>query len=226
MFTTDEVRGIYRARAARYDWTANLYYVIGFREQAYRRRAVAMLGASAGDTIVEMGCGTGLNFPLLERAVGPSGRIIGVDLTDAMLAKAGERVARYGWTNVDLIQVDAARFEFPPDLGGVISTFAITLVPEYDAVIRNAMRALRPGKRIVVLDIKLPERAPDWLVDVGVRIVRPFGITRDLSVRHPWESIQRHASRSSMNELYWGFSYITTGEAGSSSGRGPVPKGG
>jgi ubiquinone/menaquinone biosynthesis C-methylase UbiE len=213
MFTIEEVRGIYRKRAARYDWSANLYYLIGFREQAYRRRAVALLDAAPGDAIVEIGCGTGLNFPLLERAVGPNGRIVGVDLTDAMLAQARRRVARHGWTNVDLIQAEAARFDFPPNLGGVISTFAITLVPEYDEVIRRAVSALAPGRRIVILDFKLPERAPDWLVDLGVWIMRPFAVTRDLAVRHPWESVQRYAFRPSMSECYWGFAYIAAGEA-------------
>jgi len=114
---------------------------------------------------------------------------------DEVLRIYRKRAARYDWTNVELIQAEAARFEFPPNLGGVLSTFAITLVPEYDEVIRHAARALSPGKRIVVLDFKLPERAPDWLVDLGVWIMRPFAVTRDLAVRHPWESVLRHASR-------------------------------
>jgi len=213
MFTRDEIKEIYRRRAARYDWSTNLYSLIGFRQLAYRRRAVAALAAAAGDTVVEIGCGTGLNFPLLQRVVGPEGRIVGVDLTDAMLEAARQRATRHGWTNVELVQVDASRFEFPPDLGGVISTFALTLVPEYDEVIRHALHALAPGRRLVVLDFKEPARAPSWLVDLGVVLTRPFAVTRDLSDRHPWESIERHASRSSMTELYWGFAYVAAGEA-------------
>jgi len=213
MFTRDEIKEIYRRRAAQYDWSANLYYVIGFREQAYRRRAVAALGGVRGGTVVEIGCGTGLNFPLLQRAVGPEGRVVGVDLTDAMLEQAGRRVARHGWTNIELVQADAARFEFPQGAAGVLSAFALTLVPEYDQVIRHALGALAPGRRLVVLDFKQPARAPSWLVDLGVLLTRPFAVTRDLSDRHPWESIERHASRSSMTELYWGFAYVAAGEA-------------
>jgi len=213
MFTRDEIRAIYRRRAGRYDWSANLYYLIGLREQAYRRRAVAALGAIRGGTVVEIGCGTGLNFQLLRRAVGPEGRIVGVDFTDAMLAPARRRVARHGWTNVELVQADAARFEFPQGVAGVLSAFALTLVPEYDQVIRHALGALAPGRRLVVLDFKQPARAPSWLVDLGVLLTRPFAVTRDLSDRHPWESIARHASRSSMHELYRGFAYIAAGEA-------------
>ncbi len=83
---------IYRKRAKHYDVSANLYYLIGFREYAYRRKAVAALKLQPGDTVVEIGCGTGLNFPLLQQAVGPEGRLIGVDLTDSMLEQARQRV--------------------------------------------------------------------------------------------------------------------------------------
>jgi ubiquinone/menaquinone biosynthesis C-methylase UbiE len=58
---------LYRKRAKRYDWTANLYYLIGFREWAYRKKAIAALSLNKGDTVVEIACGTGLNFALLVR---------------------------------------------------------------------------------------------------------------------------------------------------------------
>ena len=126
-----EIVEVYRRRAARYDFTANLYYLIGFRLEAYRRAAVAQLALQPGDTVVDVGCGTGLNFRLLERVVGPTGRIIGVDLTDAMLAQARRRTEREGWRNVDLVACDAARYDFPGGTGGILSTFALTLVPFY-----------------------------------------------------------------------------------------------
>lgn len=91
-----EVMNLYRKRARRYNFTANLYYLAGFREWAYRQRAVEALNLQQGDTVVEIGCGTGLNFSLLHQAVGPTGRVIGVDLTDAMLAQARQRVAENG----------------------------------------------------------------------------------------------------------------------------------
>jgi len=62
----DAVKALYRKRAGHDDWTANLYYLIGYRGWAYRRRAVAALGLGAGDAVVEMCCGTGLNFSLLQ----------------------------------------------------------------------------------------------------------------------------------------------------------------
>jgi demethylmenaquinone methyltransferase/2-methoxy-6-polyprenyl-1,4-benzoquinol methylase len=71
-------------RAASYDFTASLYYLIGYPEWKYRRIGFDFLGLTPGDTVVEIGCGAGLNFGLLEQAVGPEGCIIDVDLTEAM----------------------------------------------------------------------------------------------------------------------------------------------
>jgi ubiquinone/menaquinone biosynthesis C-methylase UbiE len=157
ILSKDEVRDIYRKRASRYDFTANLYYLIGFREWAVRKRSVRALNLQPGDTVVEVGCGTGLNFSLLQEAVGPEGRIVGVDLTDAMLEQARRRVERRGWSNIELVHSDAAQYRFPEGVNGLLSTFAITLVPEFDAVIQNGASALAPGGRWVVSDFKMSD---------------------------------------------------------------------
>lgn len=205
---------LYRKRAGRYDVTANLYYLIGFREWAYRRKAVEALNLHRGDTVVEIGCGTGINFPLLHRAVGPEGRIIGVDLTDAMLEQAKQRLRINGWTNVELVHSDAAAFVFPEPVDGVISTFALTLVPEYDRVIRNGCGALAPGKRWVILDFKLPTGLFSLLAPIGIFLAKPFGVQKELAERHPWKAMEKVLVNTSMVELYGGFSYIAAGERG------------
>lgn len=211
MFTTDELISLYRRRARNYDFSANLYYLIGFRETAYRRKAVAALDLQPGDTVVEIGCGTGLNFPLLQQAVGPHGRIIGVDLTDAMLAEAQRRVLRHGWQNVELVHSNAASYQFPQETKGIISTFAITLIPEYDQVISTGTKALMSGGRMVIADLKAPEGWPHWLVKCGAWITRPFGVTLDLVSRHPWESMQKYLTDVSVEQIYFGFAFIATG---------------
>src|SRR3972149_4405744 len=77
-----------------------------------REKAVARLGPRPGETVVDLGCGTGLSFELLERGVGPQGRIIGVEITPEMLARAREKVARHGWADVPLIE-ERAREDDP-----------------------------------------------------------------------------------------------------------------
>ncbi len=210
--TKNKIRDLYRKRAENYDLSANLYYLIGFREVRYRRLAVSALRLQPGDTVVELGCGTGLNFKYLLASIGETGRLIGVDLTDAMLEKARDRVARNGWKNVELVQSDAATYAFPTDVHGVISTFALTLVPEYEAVIERASRALFPRRRFVIADLKKSDNWPLWLVRLGVLITRPFGVSLDLTDRRPWETMKKYFQKVTIKEMYGGFAYIAVGE--------------
>jgi demethylmenaquinone methyltransferase/2-methoxy-6-polyprenyl-1,4-benzoquinol methylase len=87
-----EIVDLYRRRSKRYDITGKPYRPLGFRDGAYRRQAVAKPELEEGDTVVELGCGTGMNFPLLWEAVGPRGKIVGVDMTFMMLDVARARV--------------------------------------------------------------------------------------------------------------------------------------
>lgn len=213
VLTPQTIAAKYRRRAKRYDFTANLYYVIGFREYSYRRRAIAALHLYPGDTVIELGCGTGLNFARLQSAVGPKGRVIGVDLTKEMLEQAQRRIEANGWSNVELVHSDIAGYEFPSTVDGVISTFAITLSPEYDRVIEHAAAALAACRRCVILDLKKPDHAPLWLVNLGVTITRPFGVSLEMSERRPWESLERHMVNTTFENLYFGFAYLAVGEA-------------
>jgi ubiquinone/menaquinone biosynthesis C-methylase UbiE len=208
----DEIREVYRKRARNYDLTANLYYLIGFREWSYRRKAVEALHLQKGATVVEMCSGTGLNFQFLEDAIGPDGKLIGVDFTDAMLEQAQRRVREYHWSNVELVQSDAASFEFPSEIHGILSTFAITLVPEFDSVIRKGSQALVPGGRWVILDFKLPSNWLVHLVPLAVLLTRPFAVSAELAERHPWESIDKYLDDCSMKELYGGLAYVASGQ--------------
>jgi ubiquinone/menaquinone biosynthesis C-methylase UbiE len=152
-----------------------------------------------------------LNFNLLQKVVGPEGKIIGVDLTDYMLAQAKNLIEENKWSNVELVECDATKYEFPEMVDGILSTFAITLIPEFDLVIKNGCNALAPGKRFVVLDFKLPSNWLSFLAPLGVLITRPFGVSLEMASRHPWESIDKYLSNSTYTELYGGFAYIATG---------------
>jgi ubiquinone/menaquinone biosynthesis C-methylase UbiE len=206
------IKTLYHKRAKRYDLSANLYYLAGFREHTYRKKAVKALDLKPGDTVVEIGCGTGLNFSLLQKAIGPEGRIIGVDLTEEMLDRAKKRIERKGWANVELVRCDAESFQFPENLGGVFSTFAITLIPEFDRIIKNGAESLKTGKKLVVLDFKLPDNAPKLLIKLAVFLTRPFGVSLELAERHPWESVSRYLSYFTLRQLYFGFVYIAAGK--------------
>ena len=214
--TREHLIETYRKSARHYDLTSGLYYP----QRAHRRRAVRALRLRPGDTVVDMACGTGLNFRLLEKVVGPGGRIVGVDLTDAMLARAQDRIATNGWRNVSLVQADAAGFDFPAGINAILSTYALTQVPECAEVIAHGARALDGGGRWVVLDLKVPGNTPGWLAQLGTATVRPFASIDAWMGRRPWEAIraamEEELADVSWTELFFGTAFLASGS------RGPV----
>jgi ubiquinone/menaquinone biosynthesis C-methylase UbiE len=211
----------YRKKAKHYDVTSRLYPAPGYPQRAQRVRTVDALGLRPGDTVVDMACGTGLNFRLLEEAIGPDGRMVGVDLTDAMLAQAQDRIETNGWSNVSLVQADAASFDFPTKLDAIVSTYALSQVPECGAVIARGAAALRDGGRWAVLDLKVPDDTPRWLAQLGTAIVRPFASIDDWITRRPWEAIrvamQDELTDLSWTELFFGTAFLAAGSRPRSS---------
>ena len=202
MSTQERLIETYRKKAKHYDVTSRLYPAPGYPQRGQRRRAVEALDLRPGDTVVDMACGTGLNFQLLEEAIGSDGQIVGVDLTDAMLAQARHRIETKGWSNVRLVQADAAEFEFPAEVDAIVSTYALSQVPECGEVIAHGAAALSPGGRWVVLDLKIPDKAPRRLAQLGVAAVRPFASIEEWIARRPWEAI-RTAMEDELADVTW-----------------------
>lgn len=214
MLDASDFQTIYRQWAPYYDTALWGYRLIGVRLGQYRRRAIDALQLDPGDTVVDLGCGTGLNVPLLRKAVGSEGRIIGVDLTADMLEKAAERTRSAGWTNVDFEQADMASYQFPPAVDGVLSTLAITITPAYDDVIRRATGTLRPGGRLAIMEMRRPAGWPEWLVRILAWLNRPWGVRLDeQGDRTPWRSVQHYLRDTTYEEFYFGALYMAAGTA-------------
>ena len=140
--TREHLIATYRKKAKHYDIVSQFAPVPGYPQRAQRRRAIEALGLRPGDTVVDIACGTGQNFPLIEHTIGPEGRIVGVDLTDAMLAQAQRRTESNGWSNISLVQADAVDFVFPTEVDAILSTYALSHVPECRDVIAHGAEAL------------------------------------------------------------------------------------
>jgi demethylmenaquinone methyltransferase/2-methoxy-6-polyprenyl-1,4-benzoquinol methylase len=192
----------YRKKAKHYDLTSRLYPVPGYPQQAQRARAVQALGLRPGGSVIDIACGTGLNFSLIEQVIGPAGTIVGVDLTDAMLTQAQHRIEANGWSNISLVQADAAAYDFPTEADAILSTYALTQVPECGDVIARGAAALSDGGRWAVLDLKAPDSVPRWLAQLGIAFVRPFGSIDEWIMRRPWETI-RAAMQDTLADVSW-----------------------
>jgi demethylmenaquinone methyltransferase/2-methoxy-6-polyprenyl-1,4-benzoquinol methylase len=213
--TREHLIEVYRKKAKRYDLTSRLYPAPGYPQGGQRRRAVQALRLRPGDTVIDMACGTGLNFSLLQEAVGPEGRIVGVDLTDAMLDQAGGRIETNSWSNISLVQADAAEFDFPAGIDAILSTYALTQVPECREVIAHGAAALSAGGRWAVLDLKVPESTPRWLAQLGIATVRPFASIDEWIARSPWQEIRAAMQETlvdvSWTELFFGTAFLAAG---------------
>ena len=219
--TREHLIEVYRRKAKRYDITSRLYPAPGYPQRGQRRQAVQELRLGRGDTVVDMACGTGLNFSLLEEAVGPEGRIVGVDLTDAMLDQARGRIETNGWSNISLVHADATEFDFPAGIDAILSTYALTQVPECREVIAHGAAALSGGGRWAVLDLKVPDSTPRWLAQVGTATVRPFASIDEWIARRPWHAIRMAMQETlvevSWTELFFGTAFLAAGSRDSRS---------
>lgn len=119
-----------------------------------------------GETVVDLGSGAGMDAFLAARQVGPKGRVIGVDMTPAMLAKARENALKVGLDNVEFRE---GRIEELPledeSVDVILSNCVINLSPEKERVYREAYRVLRPGGRVMVSDIVLERPLPAEVVE-------------------------------------------------------------
>ena len=130
-----------------------------------RHLARLALDLQPGDRVLDLACGTGLNFPHLRELVGDHGQVVGADLTPAMLDIARKLIVSNNWKNVEVREADAANLPFPDaSFDKVLITFALNIIPDFVKAIEEVQRVLVPGGRFVALEMRAGIYSlPTWL---------------------------------------------------------------
>jgi rhodanese-related sulfurtransferase/SAM-dependent methyltransferase len=147
----------------------------------------AFIDAQPGETVLDLGCGAGLDLYLHAQKVGPTGKLYGLDLSQAMLDKARGNLAAVGVTNVDWLHAPADAIPLPDRSVDLVTANGIfNLSPDKDAVMREVARVLRPGGRTVFAEIVLQSELPgeirreldDWFRCIGGALVQEDFLAR------------------------------------------------
>jgi ubiquinone/menaquinone biosynthesis C-methylase UbiE len=173
-----------------YDTFSHFYDLVTEPVHRQHRLHVAeLLHLAPGDTVLDVPCGTGANFPILRALVGATGRVVGCDASPGMLNRAHRKIRKVGWQNVEAIEADA-RIVTRELLGtsrvdAVVSMLGMTVMPDWEDVFARTYDVLEPGGRYVIMDLYLAEQRGSRVADGFFHLV-----ARADSTRRFWEPLQ------------------------------------
>lgn len=177
------VMTLYNLLGKRHDWVTRLFLTSG----AKRAGAVRHAGIGPGDSVLEVGSGTGANFRYIWERVAPNGSITALDFSTAMQDAARRRVAETNW-RVEFATHDAATFESKTLFDCVYFGQSFNTLPHHRDVLANVWGLLRPGGKLVVFDSAFFGRHADLMRVMFGTVVR-YTVGADVWIK-PWEEVQ------------------------------------
>ena len=196
------IRQAYLADAAFYDARTARY-------QVDRRRLVELLPARRGQVVVDVGCGTGLCFDMLQAKVGAQGAIVGVDESPDMLALAARRVADAGWRNVTLLRTAAQEASLPVRADAALFC-AVHDVLQSPPALDNIVTQLDPGAWVAAAGGRL---GPRWMIGPNMLVKaahQPYVRTFD-SFDRPWRHLAQLVPDLTVTTIALGLGYLAVG---------------
>jgi phosphatidylethanolamine/phosphatidyl-N-methylethanolamine N-methyltransferase len=176
-----QVQRAYELLAPVYDFIFDWIFAPG------RIAAVEQLATQRGDSVLEVGIGTGLNLPLYS----PTCQLTGIDLSQEMLDKAVERVQSLAMPNVILKVMDATSMSFGDnEFDKAVATYTISAVPDPVAVLREMRRVVKPGGTLVVLNhFRSERRVTGWVEDILAPVCTRLGWKSNLPMAPLFEQV-------------------------------------
>lgn len=191
-------------------WEIDAWTCRATARSPYRSRVIERLGLGTGSSVLDVACGTGLNFDLLQTTVGGTGRVVGIDNSVKTLGLARRRIVRRGWRNVELVEADAAGYRAEEQFDAAVCTFAIDIIPRWRETIDTMVDAVRPGGHLGFVGFRESSRRPCSVVNPLWRAAGvPFGgVELGRQVR---ELLGERCEEVFYEEVYGGFYYLLVG---------------
>lgn len=197
------------AARALYGWRASSYELQLAPYEFIRRIAVDHLQLRPGACVLDLGCGTGMSLPLLREAVGPGGRVVGVDQSPEMLALARRRVQRAGWGNVALQCAAAEAALLPRQADAALLHFTHDIL-QSPVALDHLLRHLRPGARIAVTGLKWTALGlVPWNALVGLYMAQ--SVTHYEGLQTPWMPLMDRGVQLEVDTLVLGTIFVARG---------------
>lgn len=158
--------------------------------RALRERAVQRLAPRPGDTVVDLGCGTGATLPLLREAVGPDGRVVGIDFAPGPARVASERASE--WSNVHVLRGDATQPPLsalssslsPDSPDAILASFVVGMLADPGAVVRRWADLVGSDGRLALLDLARSTGLPGRLLNPGFALATRLSAPPGTAERH------------------------------------------
>jgi len=204
-----------RPSLPRYRFGARFYDVLSAERLVYRRGRLAafeLLDLRPGQRVLLVGCGTGLDLPLVAEAVGKGGEVVGVDASASMLTQARAKVPAAGWPRVRLVLGNAAEL---PQVGGgfdaVMFTYSLSVIQAWRPAWEQAISRLAPGGQVSVVDTDLPTGAGLGWTPLAALALWTGGVDRS---RQVWRLVTEQARDVQTRSLAHGHIQVAVGRLG------------
>jgi ubiquinone/menaquinone biosynthesis C-methylase UbiE len=168
----------------------------------HRLEALDLLHLEAGQSVLDVPTGTGANLPLLIERIGSTGKIFAVDYSPGMLNRARAKVKKAGWGNVTLVEADARTVDGEmlgvEQVDAAICMLGLSVVPDWPVVFQRMFDLVRPGGRVVVMDLYLDGKRSSGVANTYYKVIAQAD-----SRRRFWEPLERQVEDVEFIDHNW-----------------------
>ena len=176
-----------------------------------RQRAVELLNLKPGDRVLDVGCGPGGSFPFLVRAVGPTGQVVGVEISPDHCELARRRIAKNQWKNIEVVEAAAQDVSLISTFDGLVM-FAAADVYASEEALENILPHLKTGARVAAFGAKLSSNGFGRIFNPFLKLL--FNLSFSTTPRpdyEPWRVMAKYGEGLDVEEYFFGLMFLASG---------------